>query len=37
MAKKMFFVLFIITLRFVKVQTERRILTYGKLHPANSR
>ena len=37
MAKKMFFVLFTITLSFVKVQTERRTLTYGKLHPANSR
>ena len=28
---------FVITLSFVKVQTERRILTYGKIHPANSR
>ena len=37
MAKKMFLALFIITSSFVKVQTERRTLTYGKLHPAISR
>ena len=37
MAKQMFLALFIITSSFVKVQTERKTLTYGKLHPAISR
>lgn len=37
MAKKMSLALFIITSSFVKVQTERTTLAYGKLHPAISR